>query len=100
MDLDEFKQINDAFGHTTGDALLMSVAATLTKEVTGNCKLARLGGDEFVIIAENISSESEAQARLAPFIAALYQPMKILDHEFYVSTSVGVALIPTGRKDI
>ena len=98
MDLDDFKQINDTFGHTIGDALLMGVAATLEKEAMDDCKLARLGGDEFVIIAENVSSESEAQARLAPFIAALYQSMKILDHEFYVSTSVGVAMIPRDGK--
>ncbi len=98
LDLDEFKQINDAFGHTTGDALLMNVAATLGKEALENCKLARLGGDEFAIIAENISSESEAQARLAPFVAAFYQPMKILEQEVYVSTSVGVALIPRDGK--
>ena len=98
MDLDDFKQVNDTFGHTIGDALLMGVAATLEKEAMDDCKLARLGGDEFVIIAENVSSESEAQARLAPFIAALYQSMKILDHEFYVSTSVGVAMIPRDGK--
>ena len=89
LDLDEFKQINDAFGHTAGDALLMSVAAILKKEATDNCKLARLGGDEFVIVAENVSSANEAQMRLAPFIAALYQPIKIFEHEIYVSTSVG-----------
>ena len=94
LDLDEFKQINDAFGHTAGDALLMSVAATLKREAMDDCKLARLGGDEFVIIAENISSESEAQARLAPFIAAFYQPIRIPEHEIYVSTSVGVVMIP------
>ena len=98
LDLDEFKQINDTFGHTTGDALLIKVADFLKKEALDDCKLARLGGDEFVIIAENISSESEAQARLAPFIAAFYQPMKILDHDFHVSTSVGIALIPRDGK--
>ena len=98
LDLDDFKQINDAFGHTAGDALLMNVAAILKKELTGNCKLARLGGDEFVIIAENVSSASEAQMTLAPFIAALYQPIKILEHEIHVSTSVGVAMIPRDGK--
>ena len=72
----------------------MGVAAALMKEIMGDCKLARLGGDEFVIIAENVSTESEAQTPLAPFIAALYQPIKILEHEMHVSTSVGIAMIP------
>ena len=98
LDLDDFKQINDAFGHTAGDALLISVAAILKKEASDNCKLARLGGDEFVIIAENVSSVNEAQMRLAPLIAALYQPIKIFDHEIYISTSVGVAMIPRDGK--
>ena len=98
LDLDDFKQINDAFGHTAGDALLIRVAAILKKEASDNCKLARLGGDEFVIIAENVSSVNEAQLRLAPLIAALYQPIKIFDHEIYISTSVGVAMIPRDGK--
>ena len=51
LDLDEFKQINDAFGHTTGDALLMNVAAVLKRKLVNKCLLARLGGDEFVIVA-------------------------------------------------
>jgi diguanylate cyclase (GGDEF)-like protein len=94
LDLDEFKQVNDAFGHTTGDAMLMSVAAILKKEFAENYALARLGGDEFVIVIDNVSSESEAQVKLAPFIAELYQPIKVLDQEMRVSTSIGVVMIP------
>jgi diguanylate cyclase (GGDEF)-like protein len=94
LDLDDFKQINDSFGHTVGDGLLMSVAALLTEGAASGLKLARLGGDEFVIIVENISSEGEALEKLAPFIASLYQPVKIMAHEIYVSTSVGGAMIP------
>ena len=98
LDLDDFKQINDAFGHTIGDGLLMCVAALLKQEVTGDIKLARLGGDEFIVIIENISSENEAQEKIAPFIAALYQPIDILEHKIYVSTSVGVTMIPRDGK--
>lgn len=98
LDLDDFKQINDAFGHTIGDGLLMSVAALLKEEATSDIQLARLGGDEFVVIVENVSSESEAQEKFAPIIAALYRPMKILDHEIYVSASVGCAMIPRDGK--
>ncbi|MEQ1522695.1 MAG: EAL domain-containing protein, partial [Aestuariivirga sp.] len=94
LDLDEFKQVNDAFGHTAGDALLMNVAAALKQAIGGQCLLARLGGDEFVIVANGVSTEDEALKRLAPFVAALYQPIKILQQEMWVSTSVGIALIP------
>lgn len=94
LDLDEFKQINDAFGHTAGDALLINVAAVLKQEIGDKCLLARLGGDEFVIVADGVSTEDEALKKLAPFVAALYQPIKILQQEMRISTSVGIALIP------
>ncbi len=100
LDLDEFKQINDAFGHTMGDALLMGVAAILKKEFAENCILARLGGDEFVIVVDNVLSESEAQAKLAPFIAELYQPINILGQEIRVSTSIGIAMIPRDGNSV
>jgi diguanylate cyclase (GGDEF)-like protein len=98
LDLDEFKQINDAFGHTVGDGLLMSVAALLKQELPSEAILSRLGGDEFVVIIENVSFEHDVQASLAPFIAALYQPIKILEHEIYVTASIGVAMIPRDGK--
>ena len=98
LDLDEFKQINDAYGHTVGDGLLMSVAALLKQELVDDVELARLGGDEFVIIIENMSTDQDVQAKLAPFVAALYQPIKILEHEIYVTASIGIAMIPRDGK--
>lgn len=94
LDLDDFKQINDTFGHTVGDGLLMNVAALLKQEATPGMEIARLGGDEFVVTIENVSTEDEVQERLAPFVASLLQPFKIFDHEIFVSTSVGIAMIP------
>jgi diguanylate cyclase (GGDEF)-like protein len=94
LDLDEFKQINDAFGHTMGDALLMNIAALLKEETQDAVHLARLGGDEFVILAKNVTSQADAQDKLAPFLAALIRPLKLLDQEVHISTSVGISLIP------
>lgn len=98
LDLDDFKQVNDAFGHTVGDGLLMSFAALLKQELADNAQLARIGGDEFIIIMQNALTELDVQAKLAPFIASLYQPIRILEHEIYVSASVGVAMIPRDGK--
>ncbi len=94
LDLDDFKNINDAFGHSIGDALLMNVAAIIKGEFGGGICIARLGGDEFAIIVEGIGSEGEAQDKLAPLVATLYQPVKILEQDIHVSTSVGIALYP------
>jgi diguanylate cyclase (GGDEF)-like protein len=94
VDLDGFKQINDAFGHSIGDALLMNIAAILKHELGDKFSLARLGGDEFALIGENISSERSAQELIAPFVAALYQPVKIVGHDIHISASIGGVLIP------
>jgi diguanylate cyclase (GGDEF)-like protein len=94
LDLDDFKQINDAFGHQMGDNLLIEVAHLLSRGLRDEVKLVRLGGDEFAIIAEDIGSEDEALRLLATFVSELDQPIKLADLETHVSTSVGVALMP------
>jgi diguanylate cyclase (GGDEF)-like protein len=94
IDLDDFKQINDAFGHSIGDALLMNIAAILKQEVGSSFSLARLGGDEFALIGNGMASEREAQDKLAPFVAALYKPVKIVGQDLHVTASVGGVLIP------
>jgi diguanylate cyclase (GGDEF)-like protein len=98
LDLDDFKQVNDAFGHTVGDGLLMSIAALLKQELADSVQLSRIGGDEFTIIMQNVLTELDVQAKLAPFIASLYQPIRILEHELYVSVSAGIAMIPRDGK--
>ncbi len=94
MDLNNFKQINDAFGHPVGDELLSKVAARMSSEATPGTHLARLGGDEFAIIIEGVSTELEAQDRVAPLIAALFQPISVLQNSIYVTASIGGAMIP------
>ncbi len=94
LDLDEFKVINDSYGHSTGDSLLMDVAARFKAECTDNLFLVRLGGDEFAVIATGIASESDAQAAIAPIVASLLRPVEILGHQILIGASGGVVLIP------
>jgi diguanylate cyclase (GGDEF)-like protein len=94
LDLDEFKQVNDTFGHTVGDAMLVSVAAILKQELPSDMLLARLGGDEFAIVAPGIGTESEAEAILARLLAAFLQPVHIVEREIFVNTSIGIVMIP------
>jgi diguanylate cyclase (GGDEF)-like protein len=94
VDLDDFKQINDAFGHSIGDALLMNIAAILKQELGGDFNVARLGGDEFALIGRNITSEREAHDKLAPFVAALYQPVEIIGQDLHITASIGGVLMP------
>jgi diguanylate cyclase (GGDEF)-like protein len=99
FDIDNFHSINDALGHSIGDALLMNVAALLNEEAKGSEKVARIGGDEFTIIVPGLQTLQQAEAELARFIAVLYRPINILGNELYLTASVGAVLLPQDGKD-
>jgi diguanylate cyclase (GGDEF)-like protein len=94
LDLDEFKSINDTYGHTAGDALLVNVAANLKQECPDNLHISRLGGDEFAIVATGVKSETEAQEAVAPMVAALMRPIEIMSRPVLIGASIGIAMIP------
>lgn len=94
LDIDNFHAINDAMGHSIGDALLMDVAARLVSELPENASIARLAGDEFAIYIPDVANIEDAQLALARFISTFYTPIKILGHEIHIATSVGVVLVP------
>lgn len=99
LDLDRFKNINDARGHTAGDALLVSVGQRLRALVREEDTVARLGGDEFVILTTHLTADHDAGARAAMAIAAkvreaLEQPFAIMGESYSTSASIGVTLLP------
>ena len=99
IDLDNFKQINDARGHTLGDTLLMQVAQRLTQQLRPGDTVARLGGDEFVVLAHNLASDVEAAGRQALLVAeairtALEAPYTIDTHLYSTTGSIGITLFP------
>lgn len=94
LDLDQFKSINDSYGHSAGDSLLMDVASRFKEECPDNLFLVRLGGDEFAVVATGVATESDAQTLLAPLIASLLRPVDIFGREILIGASVGVAMIP------
>jgi len=99
IDLDNFKQINDARGHTLGDAVLIQVAQRLGQHVRSGDTLARLGGDEFVLLAHNVASDMESAARQALLVAediraALEAPYSINTHIYSTTASIGITLFP------
>lgn len=95
FDLDEFKHLNDHFGHRAGDVLLTRVANELTAIVRKNETIARLGGDEFAVMATDIDDTEEAQGladRITRAIARI--PLDFDGCHLRVTTSLGVALYP------
>lgn len=93
LDLDEFKVINDSYGHTVGDQLLIAVAQRLSVTIRGQDTLARLGGDEFVLVA-NIKKPADAATLAEKTLTAMRSAFELTNHKLNVSTSIGIALYP------
>jgi diguanylate cyclase (GGDEF)-like protein/PAS domain S-box-containing protein len=91
VDLDNFKLINDTFGHRMGDELLVSVAGRITECLRGADTAARLGGDEFTILLENVE-ESRARLVADRLLERLHEPFDLDGHQIVVSASIGIAL--------
>jgi diguanylate cyclase (GGDEF)-like protein len=99
LDLDGFKQINDTFGHQTGDQLLRHVAHSLRERVEGFDTLARLGGDEFTLLTCD-PAHSQSVEQLRDIIReAVEEPLVLDGHPLEVSASVGIALFPEDADD-
>ncbi len=92
VDLDDFKGINDRFGHATGDAYLREIALRLTGFAPKGACVARLGGDEFAILVAGVASPEEAELLAARLVAALRVPVEVRGNELPASGSVGTAL--------
>ncbi|WP_232962220.1 GGDEF domain-containing protein [Paracoccus tegillarcae] len=92
LDLDRFKEVNDQFGHASGDQVLCRVAQILRSETRSNDTVARVGGDEFVLILAGMTS-ADALTRLSErIIAEIERPMVVDRHECRISASIGIAM--------
>lgn len=97
LDLDHFKDVNDAFGHPFGDKLLLEVAERLRQNVREPDAIARLGGDEFAIIVEPVATINEVMPLVERLLKALGTPYLIDGREIRSGASIGVAIEPDGR---
>jgi len=105
VDLDNFKQINDARGHSVGDLLLTEVAQRLQGLLRAEDTVARLGGDEFVLLINELGYDVEASARAAMAVAekvrATLDRPHLIDNFSYTSTgSIGISLFPKAGQKI
>ena len=100
LDLDNFKDINDSLGHQAGDEVLKIIAGRLEKKIRKSDTIARLGGDEFTFLIEDIKKLSRISTIAKDFIDAVYEPISIKGHKFYVSASVGISIFPDDASNM
>ena len=98
LDLDNFKKVNDAYGHMFGDQLLQAVSLAILSCLGKDQTLARLGGDEFVVLAEH-TSQAALEAMASRILDRLRQPFRIGLIEVYSGCSIGVSLAPAHGED-
>lgn len=94
IDLDRFKNINDALGHTTGDLVLKEMGNRFSGILRAGDILARLGGDEFIILLNDIGHPKFAGPVAEKLLNACAQPVKIETHEFFITASIGICIFP------
>lgn len=99
LDLDNFKPINDQFGHSAGDYLLIEVAQRLKTCVRAGDTVSRLGGDEFVLLISNLADLHECDQAIVRVASTLAYPFHVSEHTVSISASIGVTLYPQDNAD-
>jgi diguanylate cyclase (GGDEF)-like protein len=94
LDLDDFKAVNDSFGHTSGDRLLAELASRVRGSVRAGDTVARFGGDEFIVLLDSVTGAEDAARVAAKVLDAVQSPFRLDGHEVAVTASVGVSVYP------
>ncbi|AHF01497.1 diguanylate cyclase [Thiomicrospira aerophila AL3] len=100
IDLDMFKKINDSLGHELGDRVICEISRRLSLLIRGEDTLARLGGDEFVILYESFDQLHEISLLAQKINEVIARPIKLAEHEFYLSASIGISLYPENGNTV
>jgi len=100
LDLDNFKTINDTFGHAAGDGLLVQVARRLRAMLRSADVLARLGGDEFAVLLTDLTHPDEAVHVALKILADLQAPFGTGAHQLITAASIGIAFGPQDADDV
>ncbi len=97
-DLDQFKQVNDTYGHDVGDELLVAIARRLSKLLRSSDTLARISGDEFVFLCEHLHGRDDVDLIKNRIAGAFSAPFESAGHELHITASVGVAYAGPGER--
>lgn len=99
FDLDNFKVVNDTFGHSYGDKLLTAVSLILQGFSNNNQFVSRMGGDEFVILLEGINDRNTTIEWIDQLLKMFSQPLTLDDKSFHITMSIGITIFPGDGKN-
>ncbi|HEX6014860.1 MAG TPA: bifunctional diguanylate cyclase/phosphodiesterase, partial [Geminicoccaceae bacterium] len=99
LDIDRFKDVNDAFGHPAGDRLLRELAQRVRATIRATDTAARIGGDEFALVAPDLADAQQALTLAERLLGACRAPFDVGEGRLQVAVSVGVALFPEQGQD-
>ncbi|MCF6173675.1 MAG: EAL domain-containing protein, partial [Campylobacteraceae bacterium] len=99
LDIDNFKNINDAFGHDVGDLLLIEISSLLRQLLRNTDTVARFGGDEFVIVLDDLNSIEDSSNIVQKILDSFKEPFFIRKNPFNINFSMGVAIYPNDAKE-
>lgn len=99
LDLDGFKDVNDAYGHEAGDRVLQELARRFAARTRDMDTVARIGGDEFVVVMEDLADARFAGTLAAKLLAAAAAPVDVQGHEVALTASAGIAVFPGDGDD-
>jgi len=100
LDLDDFKLINDQFGHETGDNILIEISRRIEGTIRGGDTVARLGGDEFVVLLLGLERGNECVYTLDRLLEVIARPILFKGNSFSLSASIGVSIYPLDNEDL
>jgi diguanylate cyclase (GGDEF)-like protein len=94
LDLDDFKTVNDSFGHGSGDRLLVELATRVRSSVRAGDTVARFGGDEFIVLLNSVTGADDAARVATKVLDAVRAPFRLEGHAVSIAASVGVSVYP------
>jgi len=100
MDLDDFKNVNDDYGHVVGDELLQQVSKRVVKVLRESDTIARIGGDEFTLIITDFDNKKSVTKIATKILSTIQESYSLQGNKFTISASIGISMSPDDSEDI
>jgi diguanylate cyclase (GGDEF)-like protein len=100
IDINDFKKINDSYGHDVGDEILIEVSQQLKSSIRSNDSVYRLGGDEFIVIINNVKINSSIDLVVNHLLDKFKQPLLINGNNITIQLSIGIAIAPDNSSSV